>query len=327
LFTTYIGSFPLSFSQENVRRVIDDVVNIGIDYPNYPQLRDFIEQFLEPHLMAGSLIKEEGQFRLRRVIDAKVDHSVSLTEARMTLEYARKKNYMEKVRGWRACVTGPFTLSSQIYVREGSGLEATAITDHEIVKTLAEYVGEVAKSMVRMGYTYICIDEPILGLIVGKRVIFYGYKVEEIVEILSTIFKRLEAKTRSIHVCGRVSPLLVETLASLPLEVLDHEFAGSPANLEIISREVLERYDKMLAFGCISTKRLKVEELNDVVRLILKAIERYGYERIFVVKPDCGFRGLRGLTTEEEAYKASIEKLRVLKRAASEVEARLGHRA
>jgi len=37
LFTTVVGSFPLEDTEENMKRAFEDEINIGIDYPCYPQ--------------------------------------------------------------------------------------------------------------------------------------------------------------------------------------------------------------------------------------------------------------------------------------------------
>ncbi len=52
--TTYTGSFPPPHSRDNVRRVLRDVAGgIGIDWPNYPQLINFIDMFLAPLARSG----------------------------------------------------------------------------------------------------------------------------------------------------------------------------------------------------------------------------------------------------------------------------------
>ena len=48
LFTTVVGSFPLENTKENMIRAFDDQVNMGIDYPCYPQLVSMNAQFLNP---------------------------------------------------------------------------------------------------------------------------------------------------------------------------------------------------------------------------------------------------------------------------------------
>jgi methionine synthase II (cobalamin-independent) len=55
-----------------------------------------------------------------------------------------------------------------------------------------------------------------------------------------------------------------------------------------------------------------------VKNLVKKSITTYG-DRIFAFKPDCGFAGLKGFfKSSEEAYKVSIEKLKLIVQAVKE---------
>ena len=47
-FTTVVGSWPLSNTHENMVKIFNDLIQIGIDYPCYPQLTSMISQFLSP---------------------------------------------------------------------------------------------------------------------------------------------------------------------------------------------------------------------------------------------------------------------------------------
>ena len=46
--TTVVGSWPLNHSSENMEKVFTDLIQIGIDYPCYPQLTSMISQFFYP---------------------------------------------------------------------------------------------------------------------------------------------------------------------------------------------------------------------------------------------------------------------------------------
>ena len=48
LKTTVIGGFPLKHSVENMRRVLSDQIEVGINFPCYGQLLDMNMMFLEP---------------------------------------------------------------------------------------------------------------------------------------------------------------------------------------------------------------------------------------------------------------------------------------
>ena len=44
-YTATMGSFPLEDTPENREKVIQDLIKLKIDFPNYPQLQDMGTQF------------------------------------------------------------------------------------------------------------------------------------------------------------------------------------------------------------------------------------------------------------------------------------------
>ena len=183
-----------------------------------------------------------------------------------------------------------------------------------MIEKLADYVYILAYNMVDLGYEYVVVDEPMLSVIVGTKRIMFDYTADDIIDVLNRIAKRINIDM-GIHVCGKISGLLSETLAQTEFKILDHEFAATPSNFRTITRRVLEDNDKFISIGVISSSDPHIEGIEGVRRLILKGVEQYGIEHIAFVKPDCGFRGLKGKLDEEEAYKVSLEKLRILRRA------------
>ena len=315
MLTSYVGSFPLSYSEDNVVRVVHDVIKIPIDCPNYPQLRDFIYQFLEPFVNSGILSLSNKRYFLKEELSLRIDYESALQEAKITLDVLRRsEDSRRKIRKIKACVTGPFTLASQIYLKSERSIRSTALSELDIVEKLADYVYILAYNMVSLGYEYVVVDEPMLSVIVGTKRIMFNYTVDDIIDVLNRIAKRINIDM-GIHVCGRISSLLFETLAQTEFKILDHEFAATLSNFKTITRQVLEDNDKFISIGVISSSDPNVEDVEEVRRLILKGVEQYGIERIAFVKPDCGFRGLKGKLDEEKAYVVALEKLRILRRA------------
>ena len=94
------------------------------------------------------------------------------------------------------------------------------------------------------------------------------------------------------------------------VKYLNFEFYSTPTNIELINREVLEKYDKFIAPGVASTKSVNVESVDEVLTLLRRVHEKAG-GGIDFVSADCGFGGLRGiLGNEEQKYRVFIEKLR-----------------
>ncbi len=61
LFTTIVGSWPLSNKPENMIKVFSDLIEVGIDFPCYPQLISMISQFLSPLTKSVDQLEEENE--------------------------------------------------------------------------------------------------------------------------------------------------------------------------------------------------------------------------------------------------------------------------
>ena len=314
VYTSYVGSFPLDFSKENVERILHDVIKLGIDYPCYPQLRSFIDMFLDPLVEAKVLKRVENAY----VIDYpfytlnldNIAEQLEIPEFTWSIDFLASTGLSSKVKGFRACVTGPYTLASQVYIKPPYTLSNSGLSSRAVVDKLTSFVSIVAEKFSKKA-SIVSIDEPILSVVVEDKGVQQGLSEEGIRSSLERVFKSIRSMP-SIHVCGYLSSRLVKLLTSTSVKILDHEFKDWPRNLDLFSKDLLLSSGKLLALGSISTKSSKVETVEEVKSFILKAREKFG-EALFIAKPDCGFRGLRGaFKTAEEAYAASLDKLKVL---------------
>lgn len=307
-YTTYVGSFPLDYSIENIKRIVGDVVNIGIDYPALPQLRSFIDMFMKP-LVEANVVKPT----LRGFTVLNLDNILDLKPN--VPEYLYSLNLLEgcrsRVKGVKAAVTGPFTLASQISIGyERSGLGSSILTVKNYTWRIVEYVCLIVKWVEGLGVDVICIDEPILSVIVGRKLILFNYTVDEIIDMLNRVLNI--GCLSAIHVCGVVSPQLAEILLNTRAKILDHEYHDTPRNFDVYRRGDVERYDKLLSIGVVSSRSGRVESVDEVKSLISKSLDLYG-SHVFMFKPDCGFAALKGLfKTSEDAYNVSISKLKAI---------------
>ena len=310
---SHVGSFPKAVT---VEKAFKDMVSIGVDVPPYPQIRGFIDIYLEP-LVDINLLKRKGElyFADPKLLLESKPPTLEIPEA---IQVSRLSAEM-KVSNLRGPVTGPLTLASRVY-REGErgGLESTILASKDVVvEFMVEYVRNAIKHLVDIGYNYIFVDEPILGNIVGAKRILYGYTEDDLVELYEKVYKGFPNIVKGIHVCGRIPPRLLNILVRIkPLNLLNHEFKDTPENLNSISREALENHDKILSPGIVSSKSLRVESLDETINLLQRLVENYGLERLDLVSADCGFGGL-GVTTE--AYEVAIKKLIVVRRAVDSV--------
>jgi len=314
--STVVGSFPRKNTIENMKLSFNDEISAGIDFPCYPQLVSMIDQFLKPlsNDPNSGLIFEQGKYILQS--DLKIPSKIPAE----TIEYGKfvlnffKENptIRNKIKGWKACLTGPFTLASEIHIPENLTRgkrsivfkEPRAIMVKSIVEKLAKYMSEIAKEYDSMGASIISMDEPILGLIIGKQKIFF-YERDEIIDILN-IAIRLISKYSSIHVCGTISKSLVDILMQTNVKILDHEFTNG-LNSGIFNKSQLSESDKSLAYGVIESnvkfiEKAKIDDYVEPISLIesriIKAVDDIGKESL-IFKPDCGFGGLLKTFGEE----------------------------
>ena len=327
VYSSYVGSFPLSYSEDNVKRIMRDVTEIPIDFPCYPQLEDFIEQFLHPFEKERVLEKHEGRYVL---LDEEgfVDRIAHITKdelykgplkaAKIAIDFIKVKIGYKRLRGLRACVTGPITLASQIFIGEPKK-HKTLLLESSLIEELAAYTSELILSLTDLGYDLIFIDEPILGVIVGERGTLY-LDEDTILDIIDPLSRMIKPKIPGIHVCGKVSRRLVTLLAQSSFEILDFEFAGTPINYRSINKTIIEDYDKQLGVGVVKPRTPEIDSLKEIKHNMEKALQIYGVENIAFFKPDCGFRGLRTiLKSEEEAYRIALGKLKNLRKALDEI--------
>ncbi len=316
--SSHVGSLPLDFSEENVRRAFRDMVEAGVDVPPVPQLRDFISMYLGPLAEAGLL---EGSGTTFRGSPEALEGAGRVAAApRVVAERAREA----RVRWVRVPVTGAFTLASRIYVGDPArGLRGTALAVRELVEgPLAEYVSNIVRAAAQLRGAVVVIDEPVLGMVVGARTTLFGYRDEDVLEVYSRELRAARGLPRGTHVCGQLNERLVSILAeSESLDFLNHEFHDTLANLSLPWRRLLERGDKFLSPGVFSTRRVEVESVEEIEALAAKVIEVAGAEYVNLFSGDCGLGGLRG---REGAYEASLEKLRNLAAAVVRINERAG---
>ena len=323
LFTTTVGSFPLENTEENMIRAFDDMINMGIDYPCYPQLSSMISQFLTPlSELIDELEKRKGKFYLSGDFSIP-DKAVALKYGEFMVNFLNERSYlMDYIKGTKACLTGPFTLTSEI-ILEGEiakGItpkvfnEPRAIMVDWIIDKFAEIMKQIGSKYNEMGINIISMDEPILGLLVGRKIWFHSE--DFIIETLNKAISEIK-KYSSIHVCGMISPNLRDLLLKTNVKIMDHEFRTNEGNFNIFEKNHFKGTNKLLAVGTVQTKVAKeenkelsyyVESIDFLTKYIEKIINIFGHENL-VIKPDCGFGPLKETFGEKLGYEIALRKL------------------
>ena len=303
----------MAASRKDIRRALDDQVRLSVDFPVLPQLRDFVEIYVEPLVLGGAIEEAPGGYRLKEESVAEVKVVVPW-DLEYGAELARKRGLR-----FRLAFTGPFTIASRIGLPGSPQVELSksVLSNPRLTEEVVSYASRLAELLSRELRPYmVCIDEPILSVIVGSRRVLFGYTTDYIRESLDRVLAGFEGvKYRGVHVCSRLPPLLKEVLLGLKnVEFLDHEFHDIPENRGFYSREELEESGKYIAYGVISSKKVRVEDLEEVYGLIEQAYGDYS-DRLLLVKPDCGFGGLRGVLGGREYEEIVLKKVEVLVKA------------
>ncbi|MBS7610823.1 hypothetical protein KEJ27_01215 [Candidatus Bathyarchaeota archaeon] len=310
MYTSCVGSFPVEFCRESVEKIAKDMYSIGLTHPSYPQLRDFTAMFLDP-LSSQEFIYKNGLdyvFLADRVGELeKADISVPF-EALWFAEYVGRHRL--NFAGLRAPVTGVFTLASRVYrTKKPHSIRESLMNDLMFLEGLASAISNLIRKLEDLGYNLIVVDEPILSVVYGGGISLLKHRSEDVLRI----FGKFETRKSviGIHVCGRISPALSKLLLESNFTLLDHEFKDTPENFKNLNPKEIKESDKLLSVGCVSSKKVEVEEIEEVLSILSKAVNLYG-DKVYMAKPDCGFRGLRGILPEDEAYKVSIMKLKTI---------------
>jgi 5-methyltetrahydropteroyltriglutamate--homocysteine methyltransferase len=331
--TTVVGSFPKDNTPSNMEAAFQEQIDAGVNYPCYPQLVSMIDQFLDPLSKDpnSGLVKKDGRYYLEKELKIPKE-PVALEYGKFVIDFFKKHpEAQKKVKGWKACLTGPFTLAGEIHIPEqmldGQKVmvyaEPRAIMNGKLVEKLAEMMAGIAKAYDSMGATIISMDEPTLALIVGKRKTFF-HADDFIVNTLNKAIAPI-SKYSSIHICGNVAPKLRDILLKSNVKIMDHEFANG-SNDGIFEKSMFAQNDKMLAYGVLITNLQEVpngklenyaESVEIIKSRIKKAVDTVGKENL-ILKPDCGFGGLKAVFGEKFGSEIVHAKLSNLSKALKE---------
>lgn len=309
-YTSTIGSFPLEDSKENRERCLKDLINLGIDFPAYPQLIEMGKQFLEDFVNQDSgIIIENGKYELKNEEIKQISKPPGLEPFLWTIKYIKDKKLNIKIK---APITGPFTLASYIKIKEGDSIFNTALSNIDLIEQIAYALAKSCEIFSKEA-SMISIDEPILSIIIGKKIIF-KYDEEDIIRILNYLKNKCGNTIVGIHVCGRISQKLANILLNTNLDFLSHEFHDSPENIKIYNPKEVKENNKILSIGCVSSKNQKIESIQEILNLIMKFKD---YNDCLIFTPDCGFKNLIVEGSNEIGYKIAIKKLKNMVKAIS----------
>lgn len=242
----------------------------GVERPSYPQLRDMVDQFLQP-------IKEhEEEVCLIRKSAAKIPEVEALTD------FCEQRGVQLRV-----CVTGPVELYLRFFAPP---------LDEGLLLNLARSVGRFVQSAVEKGFVrVVSLDEPSLGL--DPRLSFEGAGL--VLNALELAAKPAARRGLDVQLHLHSTSWFEELIGVEGINILGFETAADPTNLEALKKDLLEAYDKFARVGIARTDYgsllaqasgrsvLEVETEELMEKRLEKAWRGLG-ERIRYVGPDCG---------------------------------------
>ena len=176
-----------------------------------------------------------------------------------------------RVPMFKACIAGPYTVSLSVDDRR-KGLSQS--------ERVYEFAGLINEELKRVSDLHLAdivqIDEPFLS----------ENWYEDYREVSLKLIDEV-ALPRAVHICGRIHKSIPEII-SLPFDILDHEFASYPEQLD----ELLKySFEQGIGLGVVRSDSNRIEQPKEIAEKILYAAEKIDAGRIFP-DPDCGLRNL-----------------------------------
>ena len=297
VITTVIGSYPAVWKnptedeiREAIKVAVDDQINAGVELISDGQTRtDMITYFTSR--LQGFEVRGKESYIVGKI--KPTDDDTLIRDFKYVKSLVGDK---VKIKG---IVTGPITLvfSSKMDL----SAPYNGFRDTKLYEDVAVALKEEAMKLQKAGVDAIQVDEPIYSvgapLDIGKKAV-------------DLILSDIHVPT-AMHVCGKIVRIFDKLLEFENVELLSHEFAASPENFSVISRDKLENHNKKLGVGCVKANDVHVETVDFAYNVLKKAVELVGIENI-AVHPDCGLR----LLTRDVAYK----KLQVMVEARNKLE-------
>ncbi|NPB02506.1 MAG: methionine synthase [Methanopyri archaeon] len=280
--TTVVGSYPVRYApgfkeriveklgrgsayEEAIREAVRDQIEAGIELVSDGQVRgDMVEIFAS--YIPGMTVEDKpaivGRVQPAPKSPLVRDYEVAVDEAGKDAEV-------------KAILTGPVTLAVSCELRSDV---YPSNTHPSLLDDITRALALEAERLNNAGAEVLQVDEPVLstGMV----------SIEEAAEYINAILMAFDG-TRVLHVCGNITTIYEELEEHVKADVFDHEFAGCPANLYAVAEG-----DKPIAVGIVRSDTDEVEELDEVVKRLERAVDVLGEDRIAYVDPDCGLRKL-----------------------------------
>ncbi len=282
LITTVIGSLPRLHEdlKKAIRLAVDLQVETGIDIVSDGEQRTDMLNYLS-NSMQGLKVDGEKISIMGRIRPVEnMQESFKIVDCLEARKHIAEKGYSNRLK---IGVSGPVTFGFSAALRNAGPYGN--VRNMELYNDVALVVNRIAR-LIQSCDCLIQIDEP--GVSAG---FLDPERIREPIEIAA---EGLEPSLTSIHVCGKLNLKTVESLSVLKnVGVLSLEFAGTPGNIDLLSRSVFENNSKKIGVGCMRVNVLSKDDLTApeaAVEIIRRAVSKISVENVAYIHPDCGLR-------------------------------------
>lgn len=214
----------------------------------------------------------------------------------MTIEFFQWTQSLTK-KPVKGMLTGPYTMCDWSF-------DEYYASRRDAVLALARIVHQEVKDLEAAGARYIQIDEPAISTRPDE--------IDLAIEAMGIVTDGIKATTIS-HICYGDFAKIYPRVLSLPVDVLDLEFANSHfTNLEVFRRP---KFTKKVSVGVVDVHTHVIETVKEVKEGIRKSLSVFDPEQVWI-DPDCGLK----TRSPQEA----MDKMKVMVEATREVKQELG---
>ncbi len=296
MITTVVGSFPIEAQKpqtisdkfkkafglyDSYKKAIEEIVELqfelGIDIITEGQVRGDMVGLFVKHI-PGFTYKNNSSFitsKIKKPSKEITVKDVKIAQKKLN-ELINESNLSKEEienKGVKGIITGPSTIIYSSHIESFYKNKDKAIIDY------AHAIKHEAKALEKTGCKYIQIDEPFLSTGIVN--------LETAQKAINIITKDIKIPT-AMHVCGDISKVF-KNLAKFNVDILDFEFAGNNSNIRTLedNREYLN--GKKIGFGCINSASRKLDNEEEVEKLIKRGIDIMGSQDL-ILDPDCGLK-------------------------------------
>lgn len=279
-------------SDEELERVYDEVtegvireqIDAGVELVTDGQVRwddalSYLARKLEGTRRGGLLRWFDNNFYFRQPI---VIGKLKRKEPLILNDWQKAKAWAKGVPV-KPVLTGPYTFAKLCLNQRGGRFE-------DLLFEVAAVLNEEAKELAEAGAKLIQLSEP--------AILFYPEDAPLWTEAIKHLVDRVPADF-ALYTFFTDASKVWDALMNLPVKVIGLDFCSGEENRNAELVQANFPADKVLGFGIVDARNIKLEPIDEIARQIEWAAKIVGQERIHV-SPNCGLEFLPRLDAKRK---------------------------